>query len=110
MVHDMLHCPRSSHHDSTVYLWFISSLCFFTALNIVSLCSLQTTALKNGSFRHDIHYWLGKDTSQVDFQTFDTTSLILLSKDIVEVLFVTNSSLKMSILFLGRMRLELLQF
>lgn len=25
----------------------------------------QTTALKNGSFRHDIHYWLGKDTSQV---------------------------------------------
>ncbi|CAD6259714.1 unnamed protein product [Miscanthus lutarioriparius] len=25
---------------------------------------LKTTALKNGSFRHDIHYWLGKDTSQ----------------------------------------------
>ncbi|GJM97791.1 hypothetical protein PR202_ga14744 [Eleusine coracana subsp. coracana] len=24
----------------------------------------KTTALKNGSFRHDIHYWLGKDTSQ----------------------------------------------
>ncbi|CAL5025587.1 unnamed protein product [Urochloa decumbens] len=23
-----------------------------------------TTALKKGSFRHDIHYWLGKDTSQ----------------------------------------------
>jgi hypothetical protein len=26
---------------------------------------LQTTALKNGSLRHDIHYWIGKDTSQV---------------------------------------------
>ncbi|XP_062183708.1 villin-4-like isoform X2 [Phragmites australis] len=25
---------------------------------------LKTTVLKNGSFRHDIHYWLGKDTSQ----------------------------------------------
>ncbi|WVZ87012.1 hypothetical protein U9M48_033714, partial [Paspalum notatum var. saurae] len=25
---------------------------------------LKTTSLKNGSFRHDIHYWLGKDTSQ----------------------------------------------
>ncbi|KAL6843762.1 hypothetical protein ACP4OV_026333 [Aristida adscensionis] len=24
----------------------------------------ETTALKKGSFRHDIHYWLGKDTSQ----------------------------------------------
>lgn len=28
-------------------------------------CHLQTTALKNGALRHDIHYWLGKDTSQV---------------------------------------------
>ncbi|XBI33333.1 hypothetical protein VPH35_056674 [Triticum aestivum] len=25
---------------------------------------LKTTARKNGSFQHDIHYWLGKDTSQ----------------------------------------------
>ncbi|KAG1364135.1 villin-3 [Cocos nucifera] len=25
---------------------------------------LKTTALKNGSLHHDIHYWLGKDTSQ----------------------------------------------
>ncbi|XP_062195652.1 villin-5 [Phragmites australis] len=25
---------------------------------------LKTTALKNGSHRHDIHYWIGKDTSQ----------------------------------------------
>ncbi|PUZ74776.1 hypothetical protein GQ55_1G092300 [Panicum hallii var. hallii] len=25
---------------------------------------LKITALKNGSFRHDIHYWLGKDTCQ----------------------------------------------
>ena len=26
---------------------------------------LQTTALKTGALHHDIHYWLGKDTSQV---------------------------------------------
>nr|CAB3471060.1 unnamed protein product [Digitaria exilis] len=26
--------------------------------------AIKTTTLKNGSFRHDIHYWLGKDTSQ----------------------------------------------
>ncbi|KAJ6396020.1 hypothetical protein OIU77_021127, partial [Salix suchowensis] len=25
---------------------------------------LKTTALKSGSLCHDIHYWLGKDTSQ----------------------------------------------
>ncbi|KQJ95723.1 hypothetical protein BRADI_3g18707v3 [Brachypodium distachyon] len=25
---------------------------------------LKTTALKNGSLRHDIHYWVGRDTSQ----------------------------------------------
>ncbi|RLM54500.1 villin-4 [Panicum miliaceum] len=25
---------------------------------------IKTTALKNGSLRHDIHYWIGKDTSQ----------------------------------------------
>ncbi|XP_024019901.1 villin-4 [Morus notabilis] len=25
---------------------------------------LKTTGLKNGALRHDIHYWLGKDTSQ----------------------------------------------
>ncbi|KAJ1697999.1 hypothetical protein LUZ63_006511 [Rhynchospora breviuscula] len=25
---------------------------------------LKTTAIKNGSLRHEIHYWLGKDTSQ----------------------------------------------
>nr|CAD1840268.1 unnamed protein product [Ananas comosus var. bracteatus] len=34
---------------------------FFTGDSYVVL---KTTALKNGSFRHDIHYWLGKDTSQ----------------------------------------------
>lgn len=27
--------------------------------------SLQTTSLKSGALRHDIHYWLGKDTTQV---------------------------------------------
>lgn len=26
---------------------------------------MQTTASKSGALRHDIHYWLGKDTSQV---------------------------------------------
>ncbi|KAE8660280.1 Villin-4 [Hibiscus syriacus] len=28
------------------------------------LLKLATTALKSGALRHDIHYWLGKDTSQ----------------------------------------------
>ncbi|PON75025.1 Villin [Trema orientale] len=34
---------------------------FFTGDSYVIL---KTTALKNGSLRHDIHYWLGKDTTQ----------------------------------------------
>ncbi|XP_011079274.1 villin-4 [Sesamum indicum] len=34
---------------------------FFTGDSYVVL---KTTASKNGSLRHDIHYWLGKDTSQ----------------------------------------------
>ncbi|GMH23741.1 hypothetical protein Nepgr_025584 [Nepenthes gracilis] len=34
---------------------------FFTGDSYVVL---KTTALKNGALRHDIHYWLGKDTSQ----------------------------------------------
>lgn len=34
---------------------------FFTGDSYIIL---KTTALKNGSFRNDIHYWLGQDTSQ----------------------------------------------
>ncbi|TVU42082.1 hypothetical protein EJB05_08470, partial [Eragrostis curvula] len=34
---------------------------FFTGDSYIIL---KTTALKNGSLRHDIHYWMGKDTSQ----------------------------------------------
>ncbi|CAL9082850.1 unnamed protein product [Musa acuminata var. zebrina] len=34
---------------------------FFTGDSYVIL---KTTALKSGSLQHDIHYWLGKDTSQ----------------------------------------------
>ncbi|XP_063946445.1 villin-4-like [Daucus carota subsp. sativus] len=34
---------------------------FFTGDSYVIL---KTTALKSGAVRHDIHYWLGKDTSQ----------------------------------------------
>lgn len=34
---------------------------FFTGDSYVIL---KTTALKNGALRHDIHYWLGRDTSQ----------------------------------------------
>ncbi|KAK4431974.1 Villin-4 [Sesamum alatum] len=41
--------PQSSHGK------------FFTGDSYVIL---KTTATKNGSLRHDIHYWLGKDTSQ----------------------------------------------
>lgn len=32
--------------------------------------TLQTTALKNGALRHDIHYWLGKDTTQVSLKFY----------------------------------------
>ncbi|XP_047053719.1 villin-3 isoform X1 [Lolium rigidum] len=41
--------PRESHGK------------FFTGDSYIIL---KTTAIKNGSFRQDIHYWLGKDTSQ----------------------------------------------
>ncbi|XP_062077516.1 villin-4-like [Humulus lupulus] len=41
--------PKSSHGK------------FFTGDSYVIL---KTTALKNGALRHDIHYWLGKDTTQ----------------------------------------------
>ncbi|PKI53561.1 hypothetical protein CRG98_026011 [Punica granatum] len=41
--------PKSSHGK------------FFTGDSYVILV---TAALKNGALRHDIHYWLGKDTSQ----------------------------------------------
>ncbi|KAK6942445.1 Gelsolin-like domain, partial [Dillenia turbinata] len=41
--------PKSSHGK------------FFTGDSYVIL---MTTALKSGALRHDIHYWLGKDTSQ----------------------------------------------
>ncbi|KAL7224797.1 hypothetical protein ACSBR1_026141 [Camellia fascicularis] len=41
--------PKSSHGK------------FFTGDSYVIL---KTTALKSGALRHDIHYWLGKDTSQ----------------------------------------------
>ncbi|KAI3830341.1 hypothetical protein MKW92_030870 [Papaver armeniacum] len=34
---------------------------FFTGDSYIIL---KTTALKSGAFRHDIHYWQGKDTSQ----------------------------------------------
>ncbi|WOK95014.1 villin-4 isoform X1 [Canna indica] len=53
-------------------IWRIENFCpvpvpssshgkFFTGDSYVIL---KTTALKNGSVQHDIHYWLGKDTSQ----------------------------------------------
>uniref|UniRef100_A0A7N0ZUL5 HP domain-containing protein n=1 Tax=Kalanchoe fedtschenkoi TaxID=63787 RepID=A0A7N0ZUL5_KALFE len=41
--------PQSSHGK------------FFTGDSYIIL---KTTALKSGALRHDIHYWLGKDTSQ----------------------------------------------
>ena len=43
---------------------------FFINFNNISyflISVLQTIALKSGALRHDIHYWLGKDTSQVNF-------------------------------------------
>lgn len=55
--------------------WMLQYLPLYLYLNwywhlflTMNLCSLkQTTALKSGAFRHDIHYWLGKDTSQVSY-------------------------------------------
>ncbi|KAL3629767.1 Villin-4 [Castilleja foliolosa] len=41
--------PKSSHGK------------FFTGDSYIIL---KTTALKNGGLRHDMHYWLGKDTSE----------------------------------------------
>ncbi|KAF9616275.1 hypothetical protein IFM89_029051, partial [Coptis chinensis] len=41
--------PKSSHGK------------FFTGDSYVIL---KTTALKSGALRHDVHYWIGKDTSQ----------------------------------------------
>jgi hypothetical protein len=41
------------------------SFSWFVLYDAMFVFSLQTTALKSGSLRHDIHYWLGKDTSQV---------------------------------------------
>ncbi|GJN26531.1 hypothetical protein PR202_gb14468 [Eleusine coracana subsp. coracana] len=66
---DVIHvaeCCRSSDTKSGKGSSF-SSACIELCLvlkTISSSCSPQTTALKNGSFRHDIHYWLGEDTSQ----------------------------------------------
>ena len=31
----------------------------------------QTTALKNGAYHYDAHFWLGKDTSQVLFSNLN---------------------------------------
>ncbi|CAD5168600.1 unnamed protein product [Musa acuminata subsp. malaccensis] len=53
-------------------IWRIENFCpvpvpssshgkFFTGDSYIIL---KTTALKSGALRHDIHYWLGKDTSQ----------------------------------------------
>lgn len=35
----------------------------------------QTIALKSGALRHDIHYWVGKDTSQVNLYCILLTSI-----------------------------------
>ncbi|CAK7337538.1 unnamed protein product [Dovyalis caffra] len=46
--------------------WFcfsFESLLFDLYHSLISFIN-GTTALKSGSLRHDIHYWLGKDTSQ----------------------------------------------
>jgi hypothetical protein len=66
-----------------------------TIFGCVPFPFLQTTALKNGSLRHDIHYWIGKDTSQVNFSPLGYT---LLQKD------VKSNSVR------HRMKLELQQF
>ncbi|KAF6142356.1 hypothetical protein GIB67_023381 [Kingdonia uniflora] len=49
--------PQSSHGK------------FFTGDSYVVL---KTTALKSGAFRHDLHYWLGKDTTQASLYFHET--------------------------------------
>lgn len=39
--------------------------CDIDYIDSIPFLPLQTTSLKSGALRHDIHYWLGKDTSQV---------------------------------------------
>ncbi|XP_042444223.1 villin-3-like isoform X2 [Zingiber officinale] len=62
---------------SGLEIWCIEKLCpvllqssshgkFFTGDSYVIL---KTTALKNGSLQHDIHYWHGKDSSQDEIGT-----------------------------------------
>lgn len=70
-----LHCRLVSFLPlHIVSLFFFDFLCLGIQLDYAhghvtfSACFpfWQTTALKNGSLRHDIHYWIGKDTSQVN--------------------------------------------
>lgn len=65
----------------SIFIWEMISLKYSPFFSTLCICShtillilvidmywlpsiLQTTALKNGALRHDIHYWLGKDTTQ----------------------------------------------
>lgn len=45
--------------SSTIYLFWNPEISFL----------LQTHASKSGGFRYDIHYWIGKDASEVSFYT-----------------------------------------
>lgn len=65
------------------------SVNFFVDLYVCSsdaLCLLlfQTSASKSGALRHDIHYWLGEDTSQVCFYLEGFAACCFLNVLIVE--------------------------
>ena len=41
--------------------------CAIILLYLITLCYVQTTQNKGGAYLFDIHFWIGKDTSQVPF-------------------------------------------
>jgi hypothetical protein len=61
-------CPQVSD-NCFILKWFSKKLRFWW----------QTTALKTGGFHYDIHFWLGKDTSQVLWVLDRSLFIIILS-------------------------------
>ncbi|KAH9616763.1 hypothetical protein KSS87_003305 [Heliosperma pusillum] len=52
------------HLDACLFLWVDFHFADPDFVGFFVVVIFQTTALKSGALRHDIHYWLGKDTSQ----------------------------------------------
>ncbi|KAI7999269.1 Villin-4 [Camellia lanceoleosa] len=104
-------CPLQQH--SGIEIWRIENFRpvlvpksshgkFFTGDSYVIL---KTTALKSGALRHDIHYWLGKDTSQ-------TRLYVCKGKHVVHVKEVSfaRSSLNHDDIFIQETKSKIFQF